>query len=116
MFRTTEHTAPLTVTDVRQYFYCSRIVFYRLNQPLRRPTTYKMQEGKLAQERTAALEHRRSLAAYGIPSGERRFDVRLYSSRLGLQGILDMLVITDDEGVVVEFKNTTQPPARNHTY
>jgi len=42
--------------------------------------------------------------------------VRLYSSRLGLQGILDMLVITDDEGVVVEFKNTTQPPARNHTY
>ncbi len=49
MFRTTEHTAPLTVTDVRQYFYCSRIVFYRLNQPLRRPTTYKMQEGKLAQ-------------------------------------------------------------------
>jgi CRISPR-associated exonuclease Cas4 len=108
--------AMLTVTDVRQYFYCPRIVFYRLCQPLRRPVTYKMREGKLAQDRTADLEHERSLRAYGLDSGERHFNVSLRSGALGLRGILDMVIVTAQEAIPVEFKNTTQPPARNHTY
>jgi CRISPR-associated exonuclease Cas4 len=108
--------AMLTVTDVRQYFYCPRIVFYRLCQPLRRPTTYKMREGKLAQDRTADLEHERSLRAYGLEEGERHFNVSLRSESLGLQGIIDMVIVTADEAIPVEFKNTTRPPARNHTY
>ncbi|HEY8745486.1 MAG TPA: hypothetical protein VIU62_20540, partial [Chloroflexota bacterium] len=80
----------LTVTDVRQYFYCPRIVYYRLCQPLRRPLTYKMREGKLAQDRTADLEHQRSLRAYGLTTGERHFNVSLRSELLGMQGIIDM--------------------------
>ncbi len=107
---------PLTVTDVRQYFYCPRIVFYRLCQPLKRPVTYKMLEWKLAQDRTADLEHRRSLASYGLADGERRFDVDLTSERLGLRGKLDMLIVRDHEAIPVEFKNTTRRPARNHGY
>lgn len=108
--------AMLTVTDVRQYFYCPRIVFYRLCQPLRRPVTYKMREGKLAQDRTADLEHERSLRVYGLTAGERHFNVSLRSDVLGVQGIVDMVIVTADEAIPVEFKNTTQPPARNHTY
>jgi CRISPR-associated exonuclease Cas4 len=108
--------AMLTVTDVRQYFYCPRIVFYRLCQPLRRPMTYKMREGKLAQDRTADLEHERSLHAYGLAAGERHFNVSLRSEELGVQGIVDMVIVTAEEAIPVEFKNTTQPPARNHTY
>jgi CRISPR-associated exonuclease Cas4 len=113
-----QHSSPamLTVTDVRQYFYCPRIVFYRLCQPLRRPVTYKMREGKLAQDRTADLEHERSLRVYGLDSGDRHFNVSLRSGALGLQGILDMVIVTAHEAIPVEFKNTTQPPARNHTY
>lgn len=106
----------LTVTDVRQYFYCPRIVFYRLCQPLRRPLTYKMREGKLAQDRTADLEHERSLRAYGLSNGDRHFNVSLRSETLGLQGIIDMVIVTPEEAIPVEFKNTTQPPARNHAY
>lgn len=106
----------LTVTDVRQYFYCPRIVYYRLCQPLRRPLTYKMREGKLAQDRTADLEEERSLHAYGLAAGERHFNVSLRSESLGLQGIIDMVIVTGEEAIPVEFKNTTQPPARNHLY
>lgn len=108
--------AMLSVTDVRQYFYCPRIVYYRLAQPLRRPTTYKMREGKLAQDRTADLERERSLQAYGLNAGARHFNVSLRSETIGLQGIVDMVIVTAEEAIPVEFKNTTQPPARNHSY
>ena len=106
----------LTVTDVKQYVYCPRIVFFTYCLPLRRPTTYKMEEGKLQHERVEELEHRRSLRAYGLEEGERVFGVRLYSERLELSGLLDMAILTAAEVIPVEFKNSAGKPGLNHKY
>lgn len=106
----------LTVTDVKQYLYCPRIVYFTYCMPLRRPTTYKMEEGKLQHQHTAELERRRSLRAYGLTEGERHFDVHLYSERLGLSGHLDMAIVTPQEAIPVEFKHSAGKLGLNHKY
>jgi CRISPR-associated exonuclease Cas4 len=96
----------LTVTDIRQHTYCPRIPYYRYTMPLERPVTAKMDLGKEEHETTSAKEARRTLKAYGIEEGERRFGVDLYSGSLGLRGKIDMLIITPREIIPVEYKMT----------
>lgn len=107
----------LTVSDVKQFPYCPRIVYYSYLLPVRaRPTTFKMEEGSRAHERIAALEERRSLRAYGLEEGQRHFDVAVASERLGLRGRLDMVIETDAEVVPVDFKNSEGAVGLNHKY
>lgn len=113
----------LTVTDVKNFVYCPRVVYYHYFLPaVNRPTTYKMIEGKLEEERVDALEERRSLRAYGLKDGTREFDVRLFSGRLGVNGLLDLVIVRGEEAIEnheaipVEFKNSTHPPGLNHKY
>jgi CRISPR-associated exonuclease Cas4 len=97
----------LTVSDLRQYEYCARIPYFThvFGMNRKRPVTYKMQEGGLEHEHVTELEERRSLRSYGLQTGERRFDVYLTSEHLGLTGRLDMLIVTENEAIPVEFKN-----------
>jgi len=105
----------LCVSDVKQWFYCPRIVYYRYCLPLPRPLTDKMVLGAAEHEVLSVLERRRSLRKYGLAQGQRFFHVPLASAALGLAGVLDLLIITADGGYfVVEFKHTTQRLARNH--
>ena len=106
----------LIVSDVKQYVYCPRIVYFTACRQLRRPVTYKMVEGQLEHEDVETKEHRRSLRAYGIENGERHFATRLRSERLGLSGVLDMIIVTPTEAIPVEFKNTSALPGLNHKY
>ncbi len=109
---------PLTVTDVRQYLYCPRVVYYTYCMPVKRPTTvtYKMIEGQKQHEEAADRERRRSLRAYGLKEGERLFQVRLRSLRLGLSGRLDMVIITSREVIPVEHKFSSRRVSSNHLY
>ena len=109
-------TITLTVSDVKQYVYCPRVVYFSYFLPVRRPTTYKMEEGKLEHEHIAELEQRRSLKAYGLFDGERQFNVNLYSKRLELTGKLDMVITTASEVIPVDFKNTGGTAGLNHKY
>jgi len=106
----------LTVTDVKQFLYCPRIVYFTYSLPVKRPVSYKMEEGKLQHERTADLEERRSLRAYALEEGERHFSVSLYSERLGLSGLLDMVILTREEPIPVEFKHSDGKLGLNHKY
>ena len=94
----------LTVTDIRQHVYCPRIPYYRYTLPLERTVTAKMDLGKEEHETTSAKEARRTLKAYGIKEGERRFGVDLYSENLGLRGKIDMVIFTPHEVIPVEYK------------
>ena len=99
-------TLDLTVTDIRQHVYCPRIPYYRYTLPLERPVTAKMDLGKEEHESTSAKEARRTLKAYGIKEGERRFGVDLYSKSLELRGKIDMVIFTPHEIIPVEYKMT----------
>jgi CRISPR-associated exonuclease Cas4 len=94
----------LRVTDLKQYTYCPRIVFYAYCLPAIRPITYKMQVGQAKHDTAEELERRRSLRAYGLTQGQRFFNVTLTSSRLGLSGRVDMVIRTPGETIPVEYK------------
>lgn len=92
----------VTVTELRQYTYCPRVVYYMGILP--RPLTGKMREGLQSHADEEDRERRRSLRPYGLTSGERRFGVRLEDRALGLRGAIDMLVMTDTEVIPIEHK------------
>lgn len=83
----------LNVTDLKNYAHCARFPFYEKCMPDVRPRTYLMDAGAEAHEQERARAKRRTLWQYGLPEGERQFNVRLTSAALGLVGVLDELVI-----------------------
>ena len=99
-----------TVTDLKQYTYCPRIVYYTYCLPLIRPTTYKMEAGTRAHEKADKRERRRTLSVYDLDEGERRFDVWLKSPILGLTGKVDLVIEIAKEDarelIPVEYKQT----------
>jgi CRISPR-associated exonuclease Cas4 len=104
----------LTVSDIRQFAYCQRVVYFTYVQPLERPTTYKMQHGTSTEDRTDALERRRTLQRYGIREGQRLFDHWLRSEAMQLSGRADLLIIGPEAIWPVEYKETAGGVSRNH--
>lgn len=105
------------VTDLKQYAYCPRVVYYQYCLPGLRPVTFKMQHGIEAQDRVEELEKRRSLHEYGLEEGERHFNIALTSRRLGCTAQVD-LVVEYGAGagralLPVDFKMSRQEPGRH---
>jgi CRISPR-associated exonuclease Cas4 len=82
----------LVVTDLKNYIHCPRYTYFEHCLPGVRPRTYAMDAGDEAHEDERARARRRTLWQYGLPEGERQFDVYLQSSNLGLVGRVDELV------------------------
>lgn len=106
----------LRVADVKQYLYCPRVIYYTYVLPVERKVTYKMAHGREEHFRIDRLERRRTLARYRLEEGERRFHVPLRSERLGLSGVLDLLIESPAGRFPVEYKVTSGGPALNHKY
>jgi CRISPR-associated exonuclease Cas4 len=100
-----------TVTDLKQYTYCARVVYYTYCLPFIRPTTFKMERGIAAHEDEKERERRRSMRLYGVPDGERQFDVYLRSAALGLAGRVDLVIRvpgSPPEAIPVDYKHSRQ--------
>lgn len=106
----------LRVTDLKQFVYCPRTVFYHYVMPVETKTTFKMEVGKQAEVTLDRLEQRRSLRKYRLTEGERYFHVRLRSGRLGLTGELDLLLDSPEGLFPVDFKYTFGRPRPNHHF
>jgi len=106
----------LHVTDLKQWFYCPRVVYWTYCLPVPKKSTYKMEHGAQQHDVAALMEKRRTLRRYGLQHGERRFRLSLRSTRLGLTGLLDLLIIVAERYFPVEFKETTSAIALNHRY
>jgi CRISPR-associated exonuclease Cas4 len=98
--RRRDEEAPLMVTDLKQWVYCQRILYYLCCLPDVRPTTYLMEVGRQEGEMEETRELRRAFSRYGLENGRKQFRVRLSSARLGLRGVVDMVIWLDE----------TQPP------
>src|SRR5881397_2176943 len=102
------------VTDLKQFAYCPRIPFYQHVMGFHGKQTYKMEQGKAAQNAIESLEKRRRFREYGLSGGTRHFGISLYSRQLGISGKLDLLIETVDACYPVDFKYTTGRPHHNH--
>lgn len=104
----------LEVTDLKQYAYCPRIVFYRYCLPTIRPMTFLMEEGIRMHQVEEEREERRNLRRYQIEEGERFPRLSIQSEALGLSGCIDLVIATPSrtaanaEAIVVEYKYSEQ--------
>lgn len=104
------------VTDLKQFAYCPRIPFYQHVMGFHGKPTYKMGQGRVAQDAIESLEKRRRFREYGLSEGQRHFGVWLHSRELDVAGKLDLLIETPDACYPVDFKYTTGRPHRNHLF
>ena len=106
------HELLCEVTDLKQWSYCPRVVYYRYCLPEVRPVTALMQAGVASHAAESEREDRRSLRTYGLSAGERVFDLRLHSANLGLRGRMDLAIALPSrdapnaEAIVVEYKDS----------
>ncbi|MGM0471878.1 MAG: CRISPR-associated protein Cas4 [Bacillota bacterium] len=106
----------ITVTDIKQFIYCPRIIYFTYCMPLNIKQTFKMKHGKDEHRRSKNLSSRRTLQRYGLQKGKEKFEIDLDSQRLGISGKLDMLVINDQLYTPIELKYSTRRPGLNHKY
>jgi CRISPR-associated exonuclease Cas4 len=94
----------LRASDLRQFLYCPRVVYYSHVVPVARVETFKMKAGREAEREHARLERRRSLRRYGLDAGERRYSVALKCEALGVSGIVDEVVFGPGGAVPIDVK------------
>ncbi|PWU05827.1 MAG: CRISPR-associated protein Cas4 [Terriglobia bacterium] len=102
------------VTDLKQWGYCPRIVYYRQIMPGVAKPTFKMEEAHNAQEMIERLELRRGLGQYGLENAKRRFGLWLTDETIGLTGKIDLVLESERSAAVVDFKLTSGEPGENH--
>jgi CRISPR-associated exonuclease Cas4 len=104
----------IPVTDLKQWAYCQRIVYYHRVMPAVGKTSFKMREAVRAQDLIQSLETRRTLGRYGLEGAERRFNVWLSDEAIGLNGKADLILESPAEVAVVDFKLTSGEVGDNH--
>lgn len=104
----------IPVTDLKQWVYCPRIVYYRRVAPVVGKATFKMKEAHAAQDLVEGLEMRRTLTRYGLTSAVRRFGVWMNDAEVGLSGKADLVLEAETEVYVVDFKLTSGDVGENH--
>jgi CRISPR-associated exonuclease Cas4 len=104
----------LPVTELRQWTYCPRVVYFHQVMPGAGQMTFKMREGLRAQDLIGNLEMRRTLREYGLEGAERQFGIWLENEKLGLTGKLDLLLKGEKTAAVVDFKLTSGGVGENH--
>ncbi len=104
----------LRVTDLKQQLYCPRVPYWIYVSPVERRLPPKVAFGAADHALLSRLEKRRTLRAYGLREGERRFRVPVGSQELGLTGILDALIETEEERIPIEYKDTLGGLRKNH--
>lgn len=93
-----------TVTDLKQFQYCPRILYYHTCLPDVRPITRKMEMGSRRHETEAKRALRRTMRLEGIENAQREFDVPVQSQKLQLSGRIDELIFFEDHLLPVDYK------------
>ena len=107
----------LRVSDLKQYIYCPRILYFYYVLPVPRRVTRKMEYGKMEHIEIQQLEKRRGLKPYGILEGKRSFQISLSSTRLGIHGVLDMMITSADSNIYpVDFKHSLRQKDLHQKY
>jgi len=104
----------LRVSDLKQYVYCPRVVYYQYILPVDRKPTFKMDHGKVSEEELKRLEKRRKFKKYGLEGGVRHFGKWISSEKWQLNGEIDLLIEADGQYFPVDFKMTQGGVRENH--
>ncbi len=106
-------SSSIPVNLIRQWSYCPRVVYYQEMTELSRvvhPSWVK--QGEIFHEEESLLWQRRNLSRFNLKEGKKYHNLSIQSPNLGLHGIADMVIETDDTVYAVEFKLSTNNKKR----
>ena len=113
----------VTATDIKHYIYCPKIIYFEHVMHAEPMLGSQQREGREQHEEYVRKELRRKDAIYYSPDfkgASKKLFVKLYSSKLNLSGIVDLIIRTaDGEYVPVEYKNMpsdNSKPWMDHKY
>jgi CRISPR-associated exonuclease Cas4 len=104
----------LRVSDLRQWLYCPRVLWWTYICPLSKLESFKMRQGLRKEHRLQHLQKRRTLRAFALENGHARANVTLSSLSLRMHGRLDLLLEVSQRRYPVEIKYTLGPVRLNH--
>lgn len=94
----------IPVNLIRQWCYCPRVVYYMelMDVAFYRPLW--VTQGEEFHQTERKLWHRRNLSRFHLKSGKTHHNLTMEDDSLGLHGIVDMAIETDEAIYPVEFK------------
>lgn len=87
----------INITDIKQYVYCPRVVYYNYVEPVPRKVSFKMEYARSQHYELNQKEKRRTLKRYNLVEGKRYYGLSVSSKVLNLSGKLDILIDTESE-------------------
>lgn len=100
------------MTDIKQFVYCPRAIYYTYVEPVPKKISFKMALGREKHRELIEKEKRRGFTRYNLKEGEKQYGVSVRSERLNFNGKIDIVIDTKDkEGqryFPVECKDTDQ--------
>ena len=94
----------IPVNLIRQWCYCPRVVYYMelTNVAIHRPAW--VNQGEDFHQLEEKLWKRRNLSRFNLASGKTHHNLAMRNEGLGLHGIADMAIETDEAVYAAEFK------------
>jgi CRISPR-associated exonuclease Cas4 len=101
----------IAVTDIKQYHFCPRIIYFVRVLGVEERTTESEEEGKEAHGDFHRKEKRRTTLLGGktIKVEQKWTALQLKSEKLGIEGTVDMVAKTPEGYVIIEYKMTYMP-------
>jgi CRISPR-associated exonuclease Cas4 len=106
--------AMVRVSDLRQWVYCPRVVWWTHVCPVGKVESFKMKLGLTKERRLQRLVKRRTLQVFNLRGAKVETNVTLSSKDLGLSGRLDLLLRHEAAVYPVEVRFTQGPARLNH--
>ena len=105
-------SSSIPVNLIRQWCYCPRVVYYQetINHSIHRPSWVK--QGTEFHSLEENLWKRRNLSRFNLKDGKKYYQFPLESDTLGIHGIVDMAIETEDFVYAIEFKLSTSNKKR----
>lgn len=95
-----------SASDIRQFVYCPRVIYFRYVMPLHFRQTYSMIKGTETEELQLLLTKRRSFQRWGLAQAELVCHPYWKSESLRLAGIPDAVLLAKNRVGVLEFKES----------
>ena len=106
----------LPVSQIRQHCFCPRIPWFNELLNMKSASPLWVKQGEAHHTRQTMLNRRRKLSRYGLDQGLLHEDVELHDGGLGLHGICDAVIETEQAVYPLEFKLYGDKPRRGQIY
>lgn len=111
--RQSEDSIPINL--ISQHCFCPRIPYFRETLRIKAHDKPWISQGVSYHKRQSMLSKRRNLDRYFInDKGKMYFDVQLKSDSIPIHGIADMIIVTDSNISVVDFKMSSKKPSKGY--